>query len=210
MRSALMLFVVAAEESRQLAGMRRDDARTRVRIELVRARPANAFSRRGVDDERQLDRRDELAHARVRRVVVGAVPGRSAPRLVLEELRGRRRRSTSSTRSSRRGRASRSPRSVITVTSPAPVRIAPRAHSTAAPLRPGEPAMIATWPYVPLCVAASARRDVRLHVARRDQRERDVLVLDRGVGDGDVGDDHFAAVASRPARRRGRSSAPRT
>jgi hypothetical protein len=45
--------------------------------------------------------------------------------------------------------------SVITVTSPAPLRRAPRAQSTAAPLRPGDPPITPTWPYVPLCVAAS-------------------------------------------------------
>src|SRR5213594_4561187 len=39
--------------------------------------------------------------------------------------------------------------SVITVTRPAPVRIAPRAHITAAPLLPAEPATMPTWPYVP-------------------------------------------------------------
>src|SRR5688572_3944186 len=46
---------------------------------------------------------------------------------------------------------------VATVTSPAPARIAARAHSAAAPVLPTEPATTRRWPYVPLWLSRGRR-----------------------------------------------------
>jgi hypothetical protein len=77
--------------------------------------------------------------------------------------------------------------------------MAPRAHITAAPLRPGDPAITPTChvPVRPFVCRGETSLDVRQDVFRSDERERHRLLVDRRVRNGDVRDDHFAAVERR-------------
>ena len=85
------------------------------------------------------------------------------------------------------------PAGVAIVTRPAPLRSAPAAARTAAPVLPREPATISTRPQSPLCASAARGCDQRPHRLTGQQLQlRPVGLVDQRQRNADVGNHHVA------------------
>ena len=190
-----------SEEAGHLARVRGDDARPVFRIDLFRA-AGECVQPGGIDDQRLLDSVDDVAHERVAFLIIAQTGTDEHRILLLQKFRdfGTRPRGLQRIghRLDRAGihQLRRFGVGAHSNQTSAGANRASRAHHrrAGAARRSGDDADVPVRAFV---CARQPRGDVRADVGGRGERQRNVLVLNCRVGNGDVGDDDLAAKGRR-------------